>query len=71
MLRSNHILGKSRLDSWVQSPLRDFFKFPTRENIAQKIESQRFSVQPRPKRRATPIYWQVFDPETLSRKVNE
>jgi hypothetical protein len=36
--------------------LRDFFKLPTRENIAQKVELQRFSVQRRRKRRATTIF---------------
>jgi hypothetical protein len=33
--------------------IAQLFKLPIRENVAQKVESQRFSVQQQPKRRAT------------------
>jgi hypothetical protein len=67
--RCNQILGKSRHDSRVQTPLRDFFRAPTHENVAQKEEAQRFSVQWRPKRRATTRNWEKSDAMLGSKRL--
>jgi len=58
--RNNQILGKLKQDSCAQTPLRDNFRLLAQENVAQKMKSQRFSVQRQTKLRTTTKYWRVL-----------